>query len=220
VDKLQRQASGGSLFLKHVFVEGVFLAGERQLWENGKSAWVARETYTDEIDDNLNFLSLLMSVPCTQEGCLAAVDIVACSVRNILVRRLAGQGEYVFSWPALIRAGTKHNLVGAHARRVLAWARHVKNLRRAGSSIPVGPEQVEELLFTFRKLLEGARFGLARSHVEIERAALMFDEWSYGRLRGYELLAATNQKDPSLQRLKQVTTSPSYFLSGRMQLCI
>ena len=91
-------------------------------------------------------------------------------------------------------------------------------MKRSGGLVSVDQTQVEELLGAFYGLLGRARLGASSSRLAVERSALAFDEWSYGRLRGYELLAATSWRDPTLSRLRQVTATPAYFLSSRAEL--
>lgn len=214
--KFEVLAGRGSLFLKHVLDEGVTLRGDQSVLNDTRKLWSARTCYLDEIEDNLNFLMLLRCVPNTQQGYLAAVDIITCSIRNILVRRLANAGEYTFSWSQIFCAGVRHQFLKADCGRALRWARRVKNMRRAGLYLPVQRGKVDEVLMLFDSILDGATLRVGQSRMEIERAALAFDQWSYGRLRGYELLAATDQGDPALVRLMGAATAPAYFLSGRM----
>ena len=62
------------------------------------NSWVPRDHYNDEIESNLALLEIFKSIPNNKYAQNLINDILIISIRNILIRRIAEYGEYVFGW--------------------------------------------------------------------------------------------------------------------------
>ena len=211
-------ASRGSLFLKHAIDEGVLLEGAYDDWHSISKTWHSTGDYSNEIESNLNFLPVLECVPTSQSGAAAAIDVMVCSVRNILIRQLAKRGIFKFSWRDV--ALNSHHVVKlpSGAWRAVSWAREQKNRRRAGLPTAVQAGRVEEFAELFRRVLGSIPLDWTSSNARLERLASRFADGSYAQLRAFELLCANGADDHGLRALRAITARPSYFCSGRSNL--
>jgi hypothetical protein len=216
--KFRYLASRGSLFLKHAIDEGVLLEGVRDEWRVLSNKWHSTGDYAHEIESNLHFLPVLECVPASQSGASAAIDVMVCSVRNILIRQLAKRGIFKFSWHDI--AQHSHQVVNlpAGAWRAVSWAREQKNKRRAGLSTAIRGGDVEEFADLFRGVLGSIPLAWTSSNSRLERLAMRFADGSYAQLRAFELLCANGAGDDGLRALRMMTARPSYFCSGRSKL--
>lgn len=216
-EKFSFLASSGSLFLKHAIDEGRVLSDGDGLWPSLKRSW-RYGAYREEIEDNLDQLRVLRSIPNSNHGCLVAIDIIVCSIRNILIRRLASKGLFVFSWGQISQEGKKVACIPVGAWSALQWARRCKNLHRVGYQVAANPRVVEHICYLFRDVLGVRGVQWVNSSKAIERVAMSFKPQTYGQLRAYELLCAAHHADLGLARLRALATSPSYFCSGRVRV--
>ena len=216
--KFSYLASRGSLFLKHAINEGVLLEGVYEDWRVLSKKWGSTGDYSDEIESNLNFLPVLECVPSSQSGAAAAIDVMVCSVRNILIRQLAKRGIFKFSWRHIALNSHQVTKLPVGAWRAVAWAREQKNKRRAGLPTVVQVGHVEEFAEMFRGLLGSIPLNWTTSNARLERLATRFSDGSYAQLRAFELLCANGAKDRGLGTLRAITARPSYFCSGRFNL--
>jgi hypothetical protein len=207
--------AAGSLFLKHVISEGRLLAGDATDWEAARTRWIARRDYLDEIEENLDFLKLLQYVPETCEGMTAAVDIIACSIRNILIRRLAAKGLFYFAWAEVLSHSSKVVSLPSGAWSAMAWARQCKNLHRSGRTFDIEARKLVELSEIFREVLGGELVRFSNRAARVERMVETFADYSYGQLRGYEMVVAHRPFDPAFLQMRPLLRKPSYFCSGR-----
>ncbi|WP_153066815.1 hypothetical protein [Xanthomonas arboricola] len=211
-------ASKGSLFLKHAIDEGVILDGASGCWESLTNRWCSNGDYSQEIQSNLNFLPMLRCIPTQADAAATAVDIMVCSVRNILIRELASRGIFSFSWRDICRSSCKVFKFSAGAWRAIYWAREQKNKRRARLPTYVEAIQVEEFAEIYRMILGSNLISWTSSSKRIERLASNFTAGSYAQLRAFELLCSSREADIGLSKLREITANPSYFCSGRSGL--
>ena len=167
-----------------------------------------------EIEENLDLLEIMNFIPHTNAGCAAAVDILISSVRNILIRKLANHGEYVFSWEQILRAARRHGMIGSDDAPVFLAARHRKNLYRQGILPRTELGYLERLVEGADKVFEshtGCRF--ARRPV-LRALPDRCGEGTYKQLRALELVCAEYEFDHSLGRLIAMVRQPSYFVAN------
>lgn len=217
--KFEYLASHGSLFLKHTIDEGRLLEGSSDAWLSMGRKWhFPVGNYSEEIESNLNFLHVLRCVPEQESGAVAAIDIMVCSLRNVLIRKLASRGIFKFSWNDVAKHSAKVVSLPTGAWAAVAWAREQKNKRRAGLPTQVTVAQVEECAELFGRVLGSGLIGWTSSNTRLERLASAFSDGSYAQLRAFELLCANGRNDVGLRSLRAVTSKPSYFCSGRSGL--
>ncbi|MGE6189086.1 hypothetical protein ACLHZ7_20565, partial [Aeromonas salmonicida] len=88
----------GSLFFKHIIDESVVLYDGNKHLNSISHHWNARSNYNDEIESNLELLEILNYAPKCKYSNNYIADILIISIRNILIRKIASHGIYVFDW--------------------------------------------------------------------------------------------------------------------------
>lgn len=210
-DKAKLMIQKGSLFFKHIIEEGNIVDGDKQAINNMFNRWAAPNNYNDEIDGNLHLLELLSHVPKTHEGLLVAADMVTISIRNILIRQLASEGEYIFSWQGISNEAIRLNLIDINDQSILIHARKIKNLYRQGYKLKISIFFVERLLVILNKISKkqiSLSFDDKRNIVKLPET---FNEGTYQQLRSIELLCVCYGFSNSPSRLLEEIKDPNTF---------
>lgn len=204
-------AQKGSLFFKHIIDEGGVLSGSSQDFSRLSRAWRESSDFMTEARQNIDQLEVLSFVPKTTQGVLAAIDILVSSCRNILIRRLAQSGCYVFSWQSILLEAVRRGFLFAHDMPVILRARIIKNDYRQGNYPRVPVEFVGRLIEASGRACGTSIPFQFSSVTKINRLVSRLPDATYKQLRALELLCAHYPGDPALSELRSVVMSPSYF---------
>lgn len=212
--KAKYLTSNGSLFFKHIILEGNQIKGRNDLKELGK-LWYPLKNYDAEIEDNLDLLSCLANTPNNIYGVLAAIDISITSIRNILIRKLANQGMYLFSWiEILIKSIELNMLTKAEANCILA-GRKLKKTYRNDIYFTPSEEIIENINSVLSRFDQGRKIAFS-THKKIINQPEKFTNGSYAQLRAIELLCAEYKFSSDLKQLRSLTQQPAYFCSTKI----
>ena len=128
MNRTQYLISKGNLFFKHIKEEGILISGSPEQYNNLMKLWEPAASYTNEIEQNLDILDLLAFTPRFRLGLTIAVDIIISSVRNILIKRLAALGIYVFAWGNIFQAAVSLGQIRENDKAIFFIARKIKNI--------------------------------------------------------------------------------------------
>lgn len=201
----------GSLFFKHVIDEGVLVHGSEMEYLSLTRKWSPAKNYQEEIDSNIDLLEVLDFVPETTGGIVAAVDIIICSIRNILIRKLAHAGIYVFSWKHVLDNAAEMGLICEESTKTFLLARAIKNLYRQGHIKPIPLSFVDHLVDGSKHVFDGRLNFNISTRSKIQTFTDKCCDGSYKQLRAMELLCASYDFDPSMQDYLNWIKEPSYF---------
>jgi hypothetical protein len=155
-------------------------------------------------------------VPPCRRGIAIATDLLVNCLRSILIRRLAEQGSYIFSWTKVVREASRRGLLPPDAERVVLSARRLKNeyrrFHRAHAELAL-VEQLADITrasIGYSRAVPHVRFSTAPT---INKAAENLRDYSYKQLRAWELLCAEYPGDPSLAPFEKWAQQPNYFCS-------
>lgn len=208
--------SAGSLFFKHVIDEGHVVRGGADNFQSLAAMWKPAKRYECEIQSTVDLLELLAVLPSCSRGVTIATDLLVNCLRSILIRRLAEQGSYIFSWTKLIRAASHRGLLPPDTERLVLVARRLKNEYRRFHRTHSELSLVEELAVITRAAVGDAgaiprlRFSTARA---IDNLAESLPDYSYKQLRAWEFLCAEYPDDSSLGQFEEWAMQPHYFCS-------
>lgn len=213
-DKATYLVGTGNLFFKHICDEGILVSGSEDRYHGLIAGWQAASDYRDEVRENLDLLEVIHFIPQSAEGVVVAVDILISSVRNVLIRRLASCGEYVFSWSQVFDEAEKRCMIQRTDIPLFLAARHIKNRYRQGS-IPALPVSYLEALLKASNRACGVtlkpRFA---SRVELRSLPEKYADGSYKQLRAMELMCAEYFFDKALDPLLSFVRQPAYFCAN------
>ncbi|CAK8717009.1 hypothetical protein GCAAIG_06420 [Candidatus Electronema halotolerans] len=210
-DKASYLASKGNLFFKHIFDEGVLVFGSEARYRELKDRWQAAADYWDEVRDNLDLLEVIHFIPQTSAGIAVAIDILISSVRNILIRRLACDGKYVFAWGKVFVEANKRQMIKKEDIHLFMTSRCLKNKYRQGFIQNLPLSYLEALLEASNRAC-----GVMLRPNFAYRAALRslpekYLDGTYKQLRALELMCAEYLFDKSLDPLMSIVRTPAYF---------
>jgi len=214
-NKAKYMVNQGGLFFKHIIDEGFLVEGSQEKYLDIIRGWNAAPNYQKDIDGNVELLEILSHVPKTSEGLLVAADIVTISIRNILIRKLASLGLYVFSWEGVATAALDFNFITFNEKIILLHARQIKNYYRQGSDIQVSIFFLERLLMIISKILckkIDFSFGKKQEIIQLHEKC---NDGSYKQLRSLELLCAFYGFDSSPQKILNWIRDPNYFCATK-----
>ncbi|MBA3015240.1 MAG: hypothetical protein FP815_09850 [Desulfobulbaceae bacterium] len=211
IDKAKYMVNHGSLFFKHILDEGQLVEGSKEEFSGIIEGWEPAPNYQKEINGNVELLEILSFIPKTAKGVLAATDIATISIRNILIRKLASLGLYVFSWEQVSSAAVNFNYIDINEKNILLHARHIKNYYRQGCDIQLSIYFLERLLGILSKIL-GTKTGFNFcDKKEILRLHEKCTDGSYKQLRAIELLCAYYGFESSPPEFIYWIRDPNYF---------
>ncbi len=213
-DKATYLVNNGNLFFKHICDEGILVSGSQDQFQNLILNWRAANDYRDEIYENIDLLELIHFIPQSNFGVAAIVDILISSVRNILIRRLAGQGEYVFSWGKIFAAAHERKLIKYEDIQVFFTARYLKNRYRQ-NSVPHVPLSYLDCLLRASARACGATLKPRFVHrSELRSLPEKFADGTYKQLRALELMCAEYTFHGALAPLMSLVRQPAYFCAN------
>ena len=210
-NKAKYMIDKGSLFFKHIIDEGELIEGNREEHLEIFGNWMPALDYQDEIDSNIDLLEILYYVPKTIEGVLAATDIVTISIRNILIRKLASFGLYVFSWEKVTSMAEKYNIISLNEKIILLHARQIKNYYRKGYFLQVSVFFLIRLMDILCGILSDKicfRFGTKKEIIQLYEK---YRDGSYKQLRALELLCAYYGFSSSPPKFVKWIKDPNFF---------
>lgn len=211
--RAESQARFGSLFLRHVMSEGEVVGGDSARFAELGSLWIPRRNYDQEIDANLSLIEHLSKLPKNDFGPMLAADLIATLFRSVVIRKLANEGEYVFSWKGVMAGASRFLGVSSRSARCFRYLRYVKNAYRSGRILRVDSEAIDvgsALLGEIGKIRTKTRFMKRR---DIERFSLSFPSNSYRELRALELVCGAYGMDCGLSDVVHYVRNPSYFIT-------
>lgn len=221
-DRAKFLVSNGSLFFKHIIDEGVLVDGSPEQYQELVTAWCPAASYDNEIYENLDVLEVLSFTPRSNLGLNVAVDIIITSVRNILIKRLASKGFYVFAWDSVFHTAAALGEIRGSDVRVFLLARKIKNLYRKDRFPMISNGFVDALSEAAGRVFRIGNIVFFSQRRRISVLPEQFPDGSYKQLRGLELLCAEYAFEPSLADYRLWVKEPSYFCargsSKRMQL--
>jgi len=214
-NKAKYMVNQGSLFFKHIIDEGSLIEGNQGKHHEIIRDWKAAPNYQNDIDGNVELLEILSYVPKTSEGVLAATDIVTISIRNILIRKLASLGLYVFAWEKIASIAMKHNFITLNEKSIILHARQIKNFYRQGCEIQVSVFFLERLLEILGKILGNKinfHFGKKQEIIQLHEKC---NNSSYKQLRALELLCACYGFSSSPPKFLNWIRDPNSFCTAK-----
>ena len=211
IKSAQYQASKGSLFLRHVAFEGSLVQGDSVELDSITKRWTAAPSYNNEIESNIELLSTLRHVPNNMYGNCVVNDILICSIRNVLIRRLANDGCYAFSWRDIMKEALDRGWLGPDDIKPLLLARRFKNAYRNRMLPNIANALIEHLESISRSMIDPVRTISRKVQKPRVSIADTYSDGSYSQLRAIELLCAHYQFSSSVKRLRLATSDPSYF---------
>jgi hypothetical protein len=213
-DKAVYLIKSGNLFFKHICDEGVLVFGSQDQYQALISQWHPANNYSKEIDENIDLLEVLTFAPSTYSGIIVIVDILISSVRNILIRRLADQGCYVFSWSQVFKEAQERGMIKNEDIQVFLIARYLKNQYRQGI-VPVIPQSYLEYILNGAQRAFNISFKLKFARrMEMRSLPEKYCDGSYKQLRALELMCAEYGFHKSLGSLLLLTSQPAYFCAN------
>lgn len=156
-------------------------------------------------------LGILEAIPSTIEALATVNDIVVCSLRNILIRRLANKGHFVFSWKDVLSQSKSHNFINEVDANIIRHSRIYKNTYRLGLAPKLDGRFIEYLEEITRKVMDKKRRFKFGSHKEIIAAPEKAIEGSYSQLRTIELLCSHYHFHESMAKYSVLAKDPAYF---------
>lgn len=213
-DKANYLITNGNLFFKHICDEGVLVAGSEDCYKAMIYGWQAASDYREEVWENLDLLEVIHFVPQTTAGIAAAIDILISSVRNILIRRLACDGEYVFSWRQVFAEASKRQMIKGEDVQLLMTARHLKNRYRQGYISKLSLSYLEALFEASNRacgVILKPRFA---RRIDLRSLPEKYDDGTYKQLRALELMCAEYSFDKALNPLLNFIRHPAYFCAN------
>lgn len=214
-DRALYLVSTGNLFFKHIKDEGVLVSGPEEEYSQLMATWRPAASYTHEIEQNLDLLEVLAFTPHSHWGIAVAIDIISSSVRNILIRRLATFGIYVFAWEGILETAATFGQIRHNDVELFLFARRIKNMYRKGQLFGVGEAFLNDLSEAAARVFRIGNFVYFNSRKNIRSLPEQFLDGSYKQLRGLELLCAEYAFEPALARYSEWVKEPSTFCASR-----
>jgi hypothetical protein len=211
IDKAKYMVNHGSLFFKHIVDEGQLVEGNKEEFTGIIESWKPAQNYQRDIDGNVELLEILSFLPKTAKGVLCATDIATISIRNILIRKLASFGLYIFSWEQVSSAAVNFNFIDLNEKILLLHARQIKNYYRQGCDIQLSIFFLERLLGILGKIL-GKKIGF--NYCEKKEIIKLHEkciDGSYKQLRAIELLCTYYGFESSPAEFISWIRDPNYF---------
>lgn len=211
IDKAKYMVNKGSLFFKHIIDEGRIVNGCKKKYTEIICNWKAANDYQGDIDGNIELFEILSYIPKTSKGVLVAADIATISIRNILIRKLASFGLYVFSWEQIASTAVELNFIDLNDKIILLHARQIKNYYRQGYEIEVSIFFLERLFGILDKILGQKikyNFGNKKEIIHLHEK---YSDGSYKQLRAIEILCAFYGFESSPPKFLSWIRDPNYF---------
>lgn len=208
-DRFLAASRSGSLFVKHLFSEGKLVHGDQAKLDFFKRSWLPASSYRSEIESNRDLLELLSYVPGNQAGFNAAVDILICALRSILIRLAAEEGEYLFSWASLSNRSLRAGLLRSDGPDRIQVARRLKNLYRAEMPGVVTATFISDLIEAAEPAVGSVNFRI--SEFIPYNLPEKYAAKSYKQLRAMELVRAAYPDDPDTRAWSDWIRNPRRF---------
>ncbi|WQH15784.1 hypothetical protein SR882_08435 [Guyparkeria halophila] len=105
IEEFVRLCEIGSLFLFHVFSEGMLLEGDDVVWDRIRSNFNVASSFDREISEYASVLNYADSYPFYKENVVPYLSIVFRSIKNIGIFSLAQRKCYMFDKLSALRYG-------------------------------------------------------------------------------------------------------------------
>ncbi|MGO2207468.1 MAG: hypothetical protein ACTH4R_13410, partial [Staphylococcus xylosus] len=132
IDKAKFLSKNGSLFFKHIIDESVVISDKNDIYQDLSATWTPKRNYSLEIESNVDLLEILHFAPKSKFSINYLLDLMVTSIRNILIRRLAETGKYIFSWENVVRVSFEHGYITYNDIMIISYSRRLKNRYRIG----------------------------------------------------------------------------------------
>ncbi|MEE9704904.1 hypothetical protein [Aeromonas veronii] len=203
----------GSLFFKHIIDESVVLYDNSQIFNSISHNWNARENYNNEIESNLELLEILNYAPKCKYANNYLADILIISIRNILIRKIASHGIYVFDWTGISKHALSLCYISLYDIKLILYSRNLKNRYRTGhyDNIPLSViEQLVSLTCRISNNRISYRFVNDRQVLSMPE---QLGDGSYKQLRALEALCCLYSFDPKMGKYINLIKKPNYSCS-------
>lgn len=210
-ERAEYLSAKGSLFIHHVFFEGLVTEGSDEDRIKIQNIWCSAPCYDQEIEENIEMLGVLEAIPSTIEALATVNDIVICSLRNILIRKLANNGLFVFSWRDVLAQSKRHNFINDVDEKIMRQARIYKNRYRLGFTPKLEWSFFEHLERITKKIMDKNRKFKFGSHKDVLASPEKAIEGSYSQLRAIELLCSHYHFHKSMRKYSVLVKDPAYF---------
>jgi hypothetical protein len=208
-------SSQGSLFFKHIIDESRVLYDDPSTRQNIKEKWAPRINYNSEIESNIDLLELLKYRPNTMHMLNFINDLIIVSIRNILIRKIAEYGKYVFGWDQIFSISLKLSFLKEQDIKILKSSKKIKNAYRASVYTQIPILFLEELLnIASRVFKQKLKIG-KECEKSILRSPEEYQDNSYKQLRALELLCSHYSFDKSLSGYIELIKKPNYACSRK-----
>lgn len=204
----------GDLFIKHVINEGKIYSGDRGVISLVSSFWEPKNSYRDEILDSTNLLEILGKTYRNIHGALAANDLLIVVIRNIIIRRLAEYGCYLYSWKRLGIAALSYGIINYDITGTILRSRMIKNLYRAQKFVLVDEGFLIDLCSIVRDITRKNVVIRYSNRGNISKNDFLYSRDNYIKLRALEMLRASYDSDsrsPELNQILFFLKNYSYF---------
>ncbi|WP_426010735.1 hypothetical protein [Aeromonas salmonicida] len=201
----------GSLFFKHIIDESVVLYDGNKHLNSISHHWNARSNYTDEIESNLELLEILNYAPKCKYSNNYIADILIISIRNILIRKIASHGIYVFDWMGISKNALSLRYISLCDITLILYSRNLKNRYRSGYYDDI-PRCVIEQLVSLTSRISNNK--ISYRFVEDKQILSMperLNNGSYKQLRALEALCCLYSFDPKMGKYLELIKKPNYF---------
>ena len=215
-NKAKYLIKSGSLFFKHIKDEGQLIEGNINDSVEFLSNWKAKNSYQDEVDENIDLLELLRYLPKNHKSNLIANDIISISIRNIIIRRLAEVGVYSFSWDTIIDNAINHGFINSEQKNFIKTARLYKNMYRNGNSITISDDFINEVIMILNSLVKNDICIDRIGESLIKQKLNKLEAYSYKWLRLTEIISSlysTKDSSEELAYLRKLYKNPNYVSS-------
>lgn len=205
-------SAAGGLFFKHIYDEGRVTIGASDRFESLAASWAPARSYDEEIEATTDLFELLRLLPGASASRAGfVIDLVAVSVRSVLIRQFAADGTHLFSWRGLLDEAVRRGRLSAVDARVVLRARDYKNLYREGRTPAADPAFVAALLSAAGKVCGMPVRTGAASPAARRRALSRYASGSYKQLRLLELMQSEYPDDSAWDAVRAQVKAPAYF---------
>ncbi len=214
-DKANYLAKQGSLFFKHVIDESVLIYDDLNTYNQLSNNWSPKNNYNGEIESNVDLLELVRFVPQSKYSNNYLLDMLIISIRNILIRRIAESGEYVFDWENIAKVAFKYGCITYRDIEIISLSRKLKNRYRMGIYDEISRGLIDGLLSILNSLQrEKIKLNYAKKN-ELLFLPDRFNNGSYKQLKALEAICCYYSFSPSMNHYIELVKDPNYVCATR-----
>jgi len=208
-------SSQGSLFFKHIINESSVICDKHKFLKKIKNTWEPRHNYNSEIESNIELLELLKYKPKTIHSLNFVNDLLIISIRNILIRKIAEQGQYVFGWDQIFKTSVRLGFLKERDIEVLKISKKLKNAYRSNVYLNISGSFIDEVLNIGSYILNQKLKIGRENEKQVLKSPETYQENSYKQLRALEFLCSHYSFDKSLSGYIKLIKKPNYTCSTK-----